>query len=88
MSSTPRTDAATWYAPEDQQGLVAAPFARKLELENAALRAAQQELVIVATMAKAYMDSRKYGHGIEDPLWHAARKALAAVEAVNKDSKI
>ena len=53
--------------------------------ENAALRAAQQHLVIVATMAKAYMESCRYGHGIEDPLWHAARKALAAIDAARKE---
>ena len=37
MSDTPKTDQVTWYTPEDQQGLVPAPFARTLERENAAL---------------------------------------------------
>ncbi len=50
-----------------------------LERENAALRAAQDQLVMAATMAKAYLEQRRYGHGIEDPLWHVAKKALAAV---------
>ena len=50
-----------------------------LERGNAALRAAQDQLVMTATMAKAYLEQHRYGHGIEDPLWHLAKKALAAV---------
>ena len=40
---------------------------------------AYDDLIIVATMAKAYFDNKKDGRGIEDPLWHSARKALASV---------
>jgi hypothetical protein len=45
-------------------------------------RKAYDELIIVAKMAKAYFDNKRDGRGIEDPLWHAARKALASVEAL------
>ena len=45
---------------------------------EAALQAAQDQLVMAATMAKAYLEQRRYGHGIEDPLWHVAKKAIAA----------
>lgn len=48
----------------------------KLRAENAALRADAERLAMVATMAKSYMETRKFGHGIEDPLWHEAKKAL------------
>ena len=94
MSDTPKTDEAVELVRPlgrdpfpNLQKYVKVDFARELERENIALRAAQQELMIVATMAKAYMESRRYGHGIEDPLWHAARKALALIEAARKEAQ-
>jgi hypothetical protein len=45
--------------------------------KNAQLWSAAPELLQVAIMAKTYMEGRKFGHGIEDPLWHVANAAIA-----------
>jgi hypothetical protein len=52
----------------------------ELQRENLALRKAQIDLVTVAKMAKAYFEQSRSGRGIEDPIWHMARKALNGVE--------
>ena len=46
---------------------------------------AYDDLIIVAKMAKAYFDNKTDGRGIEDPLWHSARKALASVAKVEDE---
>jgi hypothetical protein len=78
-SDTPRTDKARLdILQTGSPARVKAEFAEELERENYRLR---NSLALVATMAKAYFDDKNDGRGIEDPLWHVARKALKEVES-------
>lgn len=47
-------------------------------IANARLIAAAPELLDVAIMAKAYFE-QGHGNGVADPIWHAAKAALAKV---------
>jgi hypothetical protein len=47
-------------------------------IANARLIAAAPELLDIAIMAKAYFE-QGHGNGIADPIWHAAKAALAKV---------
>ena len=54
---------------------------KESERRNAGLERRMVDMVNIAKMAKAYFDEKRDGRGIEDPLWHAARKVLEEVES-------
>lgn len=54
---------------------------KESERRNAELERRSVDMINVAKMAKAYFDEKRDGRGIEDPLWHAARKVLKEVES-------